>query len=150
MYYHPILAYVNSKFIIIIIWGKLADHAGDHVVLSQEGIVFGPSPGMESSYPRPPNRWNTQPAMHLMFHQVRVRLRHGQSRSTWRRRCWLRCETRLTAVTCYGAPSTSDLRPSAMTKATSCTLARCPPRTWKRQCQHHPRLDPVRHLHRDM
>ena len=70
-----------------------------------------------------------------MFHQGRVRPRHRQSRGTWRRRCWLRCETRLAAVTCYGAPSTSDLRPCAMTKATSCTLARCPPHTWKRQCQ---------------
>ena len=59
-----------------------------------------------------------------------------QSRGTWPRRCWLRFETRTTAVTCYyGAPSISDLRPCAMTKATSCTLARCPPRTWKRQCQ---------------
>ena len=34
--------------------GKLADHAGDHVVLSPEGVVFGPSPGTESSYPRHP------------------------------------------------------------------------------------------------
>ena len=28
-----------------------------------------------------------------------------------------------------------NLRPCAMMKATSCTLACCPPRTWKRQCQ---------------
>ena len=34
--------------------GKLADHAGHHVVLSPEGVVFVPSPGTESSYPRPP------------------------------------------------------------------------------------------------
>ena len=35
--------------------GKLADqHAGDHVVLSQEGVVLVPSPGTESSYPLPP------------------------------------------------------------------------------------------------
>ena len=35
--------------------GKLADHAGDNVVLSPEGAVFVPSPGTESSYPRPPH-----------------------------------------------------------------------------------------------
>ena len=34
--------------------GKLADHAWDHVVLSQEGVVLVQSPGKESSYPRPP------------------------------------------------------------------------------------------------
>ena len=88
---------------------------------------------VQRSIPWPRRR--QQPALHLIFHQGRVRPRHRQSRGTWRRRCWLGCETRLTAVTCYGAPSTSDLRPCAMTKATSCTFARCPPRTWKRQCQ---------------
>ena len=35
--------------------GKLAGHAGDHVVLSPEEVIFVPSPGTESSYPRPPN-----------------------------------------------------------------------------------------------
>ena len=35
--------------------GKLADHAGDNVVLSPEGVVFVPSPGTESSCPRPPH-----------------------------------------------------------------------------------------------
>ena len=34
--------------------GKLADHAGDHVVLSPERVVFVPSPGAKSLYPRPP------------------------------------------------------------------------------------------------
>ena len=34
--------------------GKLADHAGDHVVLSPEGAVLVPSPVTESSCPRPP------------------------------------------------------------------------------------------------
>ena len=34
--------------------GKLADHTGDHVVLSPEGVVLVPSPGTEPSYPRPP------------------------------------------------------------------------------------------------
>ena len=34
--------------------GKLADHVGDHVVLSLEGVVLVTSPGTESSYPRPP------------------------------------------------------------------------------------------------
>ena len=37
-----------------LIRGKLVDHAGDHIVLSPEGVVFVPSPGTESSYPRPP------------------------------------------------------------------------------------------------
>ena len=32
---------------------KLADHAGDHVVLSPEGAVLVISPGMESPNPRP-------------------------------------------------------------------------------------------------
>ena len=31
-----------------LIWGKLADHAGDDVVLSPEGVVLVPSPGTES------------------------------------------------------------------------------------------------------
>ena len=33
---------------------KLPDHAGDHVVLSPEGVVLVTSPGMGSSHPRPP------------------------------------------------------------------------------------------------
>ena len=36
--------------------GKLADHVGDHVVLSPEGVVLVTSPGTESSYPRPSSR----------------------------------------------------------------------------------------------
>ena len=36
------------------IQGKLADYSGDHAVLSPEGVVLAPSPGTESSYPRPP------------------------------------------------------------------------------------------------
>ena len=32
----------------------LADHVWDHVVLHPEGVVLVTSPGMESSYPRPP------------------------------------------------------------------------------------------------
>ena len=35
--------------------GKLADHVGNHVVLSPEGVVLMTSSGTESSYP-PPNR----------------------------------------------------------------------------------------------
>ena len=35
---------------------KLADHVGDHVVLSPEGVVLVTSLGTESSYPAPPNR----------------------------------------------------------------------------------------------
>ena len=34
--------------------GKSVNHVGDHVVLSPEGVVLIISPGMESSYPRPP------------------------------------------------------------------------------------------------
>ena len=34
--------------------GKLANHVGNHVVLSPEEVVLITSPGMESSYPRPP------------------------------------------------------------------------------------------------
>ena len=36
-----------------LIRGKLADHVGDHVVLSPEGAVLVTSPGTKSSYPRP-------------------------------------------------------------------------------------------------
>ena len=39
---------------MISIWGKFADHIGDDVVLSPEGVVLVTSPGTESSYPRPP------------------------------------------------------------------------------------------------
>ena len=38
--------------------GKLADHVGDHVVLSPEEGVLVTSPGTESSYPRPPQSLN--------------------------------------------------------------------------------------------
>ena len=41
-----------------LIRGKLADHVGDHVILSPEGSVLVTSPGTESSYPRPPNSLN--------------------------------------------------------------------------------------------
>ena len=40
------------------IWGKLADHVGDHVVLSPEGAVLVTSPGTKSSFPRPPQSLN--------------------------------------------------------------------------------------------
>ena len=40
------------------IWGKLADHVGDHVVSSPEGAVLVTSPGTKSSYPRPPQLLN--------------------------------------------------------------------------------------------
>ena len=36
------------------IWDKLADHVGDHVVLSPEGAVLVTSPGTKSSNSRPP------------------------------------------------------------------------------------------------
>ena len=38
--------------------GKLADHVGDHLVLSPEGAVLVISPGTKSSYPRPPQWLN--------------------------------------------------------------------------------------------
>ena len=34
--------------------GKLADHVGDHIVLSPEGALSVTSPGTKWSYPRPP------------------------------------------------------------------------------------------------
>ena len=34
--------------------GKLADHVGDHVVQSPEGVVLMTSPETKLSYPRPP------------------------------------------------------------------------------------------------
>ena len=37
-----------------LIRGKLADHVGNYVVLSPEGVVLVTSPGTKSSYPRPP------------------------------------------------------------------------------------------------
>ena len=37
---------------------KLADHVGDHVVLTPEGAVLVTSSGTESSYPRPPQSLN--------------------------------------------------------------------------------------------
>ena len=45
--------------------GKLADHVGDHVVLSPEGAVLVTSPGTESSYPRSPQSLNNSPVMTL-------------------------------------------------------------------------------------
>ena len=41
-----------------LIRGKLADHVGDHVVVSPEGAVLVSSTGTESSYPRPPHSLN--------------------------------------------------------------------------------------------
>ena len=38
--------------------GKLADHVGDHVVLSTEGAVLVTSVGTKWSYPRPPHSLN--------------------------------------------------------------------------------------------
>ena len=37
-----------------VVRGKLADHVGDHVVLSPEGVVLVPSPGTESFESPPP------------------------------------------------------------------------------------------------
>ena len=40
------------------IQGKLADHVGDHVLLSPEEVVLVTFSGTESSYPRPPQSLN--------------------------------------------------------------------------------------------
>ena len=40
------------------IWGKLADHVEDYVILSPEGAVLVTSRGTKSSYPRPPQSLN--------------------------------------------------------------------------------------------
>ena len=99
--------------------------------------------------PRPRRR--QQPAMHLIFHQGRVRPWHRQSRGIWCRRCWLGCETRLTAVTCYGEPSTSDLRPCAIWRRLQAARWRVVPLVrGNGNVKHHLRLDPVRHLHQNM
>ena len=52
---------------IRLIRGKLADHVGDHVVLSSEGAVLGTSPGTKSSYPRPAQSLN--PSKIIIFFQ---------------------------------------------------------------------------------
>ena len=53
---------------MISIRGKLADHVGDHVVISPEGAVLVTSPGTESSYPRPPQSLNNSTALSLPPH----------------------------------------------------------------------------------
>ena len=40
------------------IWGKLADHVGDHVVVFPEGADSETNQGTKSSYPRPPQSFN--------------------------------------------------------------------------------------------
>ena len=46
--------------------GKLANHVGDHAVLSPEGSVLVTSTGTESSYPRPPQSLNN--SVRFTFH----------------------------------------------------------------------------------
>ena len=48
--------------------GKLADHVGDHVVLSPEGAILVTPSGTKSSYPRPSQSLN--PSLVLL---VRIR-----------------------------------------------------------------------------
>ena len=43
------------------IWGKLADHVGNHAALSPEGGVVATSPETELSYPCPPPDRRTTP-----------------------------------------------------------------------------------------
>ena len=53
------------------IQGKLADHVGDHVVLSPERVVLVNSPGTESSYPRPPQSLkHSNTCFHERIHQL--------------------------------------------------------------------------------
>ena len=49
-----------------LIRGKLADHVGDHVVLSPEGAVLVTSPGTKSSYPRLPQSVNPSKGEEIM------------------------------------------------------------------------------------
>ena len=46
--------------------GKLANHVGDHVVLSPEGAVLVTSAGTESSYPRPHQSLNNSLAVEAL------------------------------------------------------------------------------------
>ena len=47
--------------------GKLADHVGDHVVLSPEGAILVTSSGTKSSYPRLPQSLNPSTMDQLIF-----------------------------------------------------------------------------------
>ena len=51
--------------------GKLADHVGDHVVLSPEGAVLVTFTGTKSSYPRPPQSLNNSPGLPLHLRSCR-------------------------------------------------------------------------------
>ena len=56
--------------------GKLADHVGDHVLLSPEEAVLVTSPGPESSYPRPSQSLNNSfmpPVFREWPHSARAR-----------------------------------------------------------------------------
>ena len=46
--------------------GKLANHVGDHVVLSPEGAILVTSTGTESSYPRPPQSLNNSFVIYMI------------------------------------------------------------------------------------
>ena len=77
--------------------GRLADHVGDHVVSSPEGAILVTSPGIKSSYPRPPHSLNPSlaedgvprcaplPSPNLVpFGRVAARERRGAlSRRAW-------------------------------------------------------------------
>ena len=52
---------------MISIWGKLAGHVGDHVVLSPDRAVLVTSSGTESSYPRPPQSLNNSLTFSAFF-----------------------------------------------------------------------------------
>ena len=56
------------------IWGKLADHVGNHVVSSPEGAALVTSTGTKLSYPRPPQSLNpSKPAVTLREGMDRAR-----------------------------------------------------------------------------
>ena len=57
------------------IQGKLADHVGNHVVLSSEEAVLLTSPGTESSYPRPLQSLNNSTATFISFSYCLIRAR---------------------------------------------------------------------------
>ena len=62
--------------------GKLANHVGDHVVLSPERVVLVTSPGTASSYPRPPQSLKVGGEIRTRYSLVSGQCRlHGSFRS---------------------------------------------------------------------
>ena len=64
-----------------IIWEKLADHVGNHVVLFPEGAVLVTFPGTESPYPRPPHSLNDLEANSTAFINISRPFSQASTRS---------------------------------------------------------------------